>query len=87
LNSEEIDNRSWDPEIPEIENPNNKILIARDDRMNKKWGDMWIVKVGHIWLYNLASLVTGVRATHGIHTRSWNLNDMRSSMKDLSYNW
>ena len=25
------DNRSWDPEIPESENLNNKILISRDD--------------------------------------------------------
>ena len=84
------DNRSWDPEIPESDNPNNKILIARDDYHPdriKQWRDMWIVKVGHIWLYNLALLVTGVRATHGIHTGSWNLNDMRSSMNDPSYNW
>ena len=42
---------------------------------------------GHIWLYQLASLVTGVRATQGIHTGSWNLNDMRSLMNDPSYNW
>ena len=83
------DNRSWDPEIPESDNPNNKILIARDDHHPdriKQWRDMWIVKVGHIWLYNLALLVTGVLATHGIYNGSWSLNDMRSSMNDPSYN-
>ena len=32
-------------------------------------------------------IVTGVRATHDIHTAIWNLNDMRSSMNDPIYNW
>jgi hypothetical protein len=83
------DNRSWDSEIQESENLNNKILIARDDYHPDGINNGEICGSSRLDISGciLASLVTGVRATHGIHTGIWNLNDIRSSMNESIYNW